>query len=71
MLTFSRGLEALAGDPSLPKGLGSVNIYGGRFEANNQTRDLRDLYRCCFPVLCAVIGQFVMRIWIIQCSAAF
>ena len=42
-LAYSRALASLAGDPSLPPGLGPVSIYGGRLEG--QGRELRELFR--------------------------
>lgn len=43
VLAYSRALASLANDPTLPKGLGPVSIYGGRLESAG--RDLRELYR--------------------------
>ena len=42
-LSYSRALASLAGDPTLPQGLGPVSVYGGRLES--QGRELRELYR--------------------------
>ncbi|KAK9839292.1 hypothetical protein WJX81_005958 [Elliptochloris bilobata] len=45
VLSYSRALASLAGDPELPPGLGPVSVYGGRLNANGTRRDLRELYR--------------------------
>ena len=45
VLSYSQTLEELAGDPEMPKGLGKVTIYGGKLEAENKTRELRDVFR--------------------------
>lgn len=43
-LAYSRALASLAGDPTMPKGLGPVSVFGGRLEGAG--RDLRELFRC-------------------------
>ena len=45
ILQYSRDLAHLAGEPGMPAGLGRVTIYGGRLEADNRMRELRDVYR--------------------------
>lgn len=42
-IAYSKALASLADDPTLPKGLGPVSIFGGRLESSG--RELRDLFR--------------------------
>ena len=51
VIEYSLDLQDLAENPDLPKGLGKVTIYGGRIEAENRTRELRDIFRCCHMML--------------------
>lgn len=50
VVDYSRDLEELAGNPDMPKGLGKVTVYGGKLEAENKTRELRDVFRYRQPL---------------------
>jgi hypothetical protein len=58
VLAYSRALASLADDPTLPKGLGPVSVFGGRLEGAG--RDLRDLFRCAlsFSIIITKDGRF-------------
>ena len=45
VVEYSLDLQDLAKDPEMPKGLGPVSVFGGKFETENQTRELRDVFR--------------------------
>lgn len=44
-MDYSQDLEELSGEADMPKGLGKVTIYGGKLEAENKSRELRDVFR--------------------------
>lgn len=46
VLDYSQDLEGFAKQPDMPPGLGKVTVHGGKLEAENKTRELRDVYRC-------------------------
>lgn len=45
VVEYSLDLQDLAKDPDMPKGLGPVSVFGGKFETENRTRELRDVFR--------------------------
>jgi hypothetical protein len=45
LLAYNASMVALAGDASLPPGVGAVSLFGGRYHTGSKTDDLRDLYR--------------------------
>ncbi|CAL8468289.1 g7829 [Coccomyxa elongata] len=55
-LAYSRALASLADDPTLPKGLGPVSIFGGRLESSG--RELRELFRIYLEESLKTAGEF-------------
>ena len=45
VVEYNLDLQDLAKDPEMPKGLGQVSVFGGKFETENRTRELRDVFR--------------------------
>ena len=45
VIDYNGELEDLSADPEMPPGLGKVTVYGGKFEVENKTRELRDVFR--------------------------
>ncbi|KAK9915263.1 hypothetical protein WJX75_006851 [Coccomyxa subellipsoidea] len=55
-IAYSKALASLADDPTLPKGLGPVSIFGGRLEGSG--RELRDLFRIYLEESVRAAGEF-------------
>jgi len=45
VIEYSLDLEELSEKPGMPQGLGKVTIHGGKMQADNRSRDLRDVFR--------------------------
>ena len=61
VIDYNGELEDLSGDLEMPPGLGKVTVYGGKFEVENKTRELRDVFRSVLAALSKFLKSVGVR----------